>query len=317
MTIDDPHHSADTLSPSGRSLIFDVQNSLRNPLERILRADGYHCLTAIDAVQARRFLDKQPFDLLLAGIRWSQGADLDFIQYVKAVYPHMAIVGVIDHANASGPALEAEIHGYLFKPLNSGQIRLVVKHALRLAAWASAEKTRRDELEQRTRERSGELLSLQKQLKRLAKELKSNQRALERNQSALQTVMDCRLHDREQTEETVLTNVRQAVEPYLQKLRRSNLTDRQSQYLDILESRLQDVVSPFIRALSSAYLSLSPTELQVAHLIKEGRNTKEIAAILNLSPNTVMTHRYRIRTKLGLKQQRKNLHIFLKSLSQQ
>ena len=262
-------------------------------------------------------LERRSYDLLIVGIRASQGTDPEFIQNTRAAYPHLAIVSVMEEADAAGPALEAGVHGYLFKPLEGSQVRLVVKHALHQAAWASADKERYDELEQRIHERSDELLALQKQLKRMAKELKSSQRTLERNQTALRTVMDCRLRDRAQTEETVLTNVRQAVEPYLQKLRRSNLTDRQSQYLDILESRLRDVVSPFIPTLSSAYLSLSPTELQVAHLIKEGRNTKEIAAILNLSPNTVMTHRYKIRTKLGLKRQRKNLHIFLKSLSNQ
>jgi DNA-binding NarL/FixJ family response regulator len=317
MTIDNPLHRTGAEMPTQKALILHAEESQCKALEKVLGTDGFHCLTAVNNAQARRLLDRQPFDLLLVGICGAQSADLDFIHHVNAAYPHMAIVGIIDDADACGPAPEAGIHGYLFKPLKGCQLRIAVKHALWLATWASAEKKRRDELEQRIRERSDALLALQKQLQRMAKELKSNQRALERNQTALQTMMDCRQRDRTQTEETVLTNVRQAVEPYLQKLRRSNLTDRQRQYLDILESRLQDVVSPFIRALSSTYLSLSPTELQVAHLIKEGRNTKEIAAILNLSPNTIMTHRYKIRTKLGLKQQRKNLHVFLKSLSNQ
>ncbi|MBL7180118.1 MAG: helix-turn-helix transcriptional regulator [Desulfobacterales bacterium] len=61
-------------------------------------------------------------------------------------------------------------------------------------------------------------------------------------------------------------------------------------------------------------MSLSPTELQVVNLIKQGKRTKEIAAILNLSANTVMSHRYKIRGKLGLLKNKTNLHTFLQSL---
>ncbi|HEY5996787.1 MAG TPA: response regulator transcription factor [Candidatus Deferrimicrobiaceae bacterium] len=46
---------------------------------------------------------------------------------------------------------------------------------------------------------------------------------------------------------------------------------------------------------------LAPRELQVVALIAEGKTTKEIAAALNISVNTVATHRERIMQKLGFK----------------
>ncbi|HTJ00937.1 MAG TPA: response regulator transcription factor [Dongiaceae bacterium] len=45
---------------------------------------------------------------------------------------------------------------------------------------------------------------------------------------------------------------------------------------------------------------LSEREVQVLKLISEGRNTKEIAADLNLSIKTVETHRTRLMTRLGV-----------------
>jgi DNA-binding CsgD family transcriptional regulator len=84
--------------------------------------------------------------------------------------------------------------------------------------------------------------------------------------------------------------------------------------LDILESNLNDIVSSFTRKLSSKYLGLSPMEIQVANLVKEGKQTKEIADMLNLSSNTIISHRYKIRSKLGLKNRKINLRTFLQSL---
>ena len=84
--------------------------------------------------------------------------------------------------------------------------------------------------------------------------------------------------------------------------------------LNILESNLNDIVSSFTRELSSKYLALSPTEIQVANLIKEGRQTKEIASMLNLSTHTIVSHRYKIRSKLALKNKKVNLRAYLQTL---
>ena len=45
---------------------------------------------------------------------------------------------------------------------------------------------------------------------------------------------------------------------------------------------------------------LSPRQREVLQLVAEGRNTKEIAEILHVSPRTVEFHRYRIMETLGL-----------------
>lgn len=46
--------------------------------------------------------------------------------------------------------------------------------------------------------------------------------------------------------------------------------------------------------------ALSDRELQVFRMLGEGRNTKEIAAQLGLSPKTIETHRSNLQHKLGL-----------------
>ena len=50
---------------------------------------------------------------------------------------------------------------------------------------------------------------------------------------------------------------------------------------------------------AQAALGISPRELTVLHALAEGRSNKEIAAQLNVSPNTVKTHVARLFEKLG------------------
>lgn len=50
---------------------------------------------------------------------------------------------------------------------------------------------------------------------------------------------------------------------------------------------------------------LSSRELQIANLIKAGNTNKEIAQILNLSVRTIEAHRYKMRDKVGLKNNRR------------
>ena len=77
---------------------------------------------------------------------------------------------------------------------------------------------------------------------------------------------------------------------------------------------MNDIVSPFARRLSSTYLGLTPTEIQVANFVKEGKTTKEIAEALHSSPRTVEFHRNKIREKIGIKNSKANLRSYLLSM---
>jgi DNA-binding CsgD family transcriptional regulator len=66
--------------------------------------------------------------------------------------------------------------------------------------------------------------------------------------------------------------------------------------------------------LSSKHLGLTPAELQIAHLIRDGRTTKEMAGLLNVSTRTVESHRQNIRMKLGLHGKKANLRSHLLSI---
>ncbi|MBU2452525.1 MAG: helix-turn-helix transcriptional regulator, partial [Proteobacteria bacterium] len=114
--------------------------------------------------------------------------------------------------------------------------------------------------------------------------------------------------------ENFLVNIKHSVMPYLNELTQTNLNKEQQSLLDQLEKNIHHITSPLISKLSSKYLNLTPMEIKVATLVKDGVANKEIANTLNVSLNTITSHRYKIRTKLGLKNKDTNLRSYLLSL---
>ena len=84
--------------------------------------------------------------------------------------------------------------------------------------------------------------------------------------------------------------------------------------MSFLELNLNDIVSPFAHRLSSKYFGLTPTEIQVATLVRDGNTTKDIAELLNSSYRTIESHRQNIREKIGIKKENINLRSHLLSM---
>ena len=131
---------------------------------------------------------------------------------------------------------------------------------------------------------------------------------------ALKVLLEKREQDKRDLEEKIMVNFRDLVLPILEKLKSSGLKDRQKTYLDILDTNLNDILSPLLKGLTSRLLKLSPTENQVANMIKQGKRTKEIADIMNVSCKTIDFHRDNIRKKTGIKNKKINLRTYLQSI---
>jgi len=151
-------------------------------------------------------------------------------------------------------------------------------------------------------------------LKKREQELQLKSQSLEEANTALKVLLKHREEDKATLEEQVLVNVKKLVLPYLEKLKGPRLDSSQRLHIEIIESHLNDIVSPFLRNLSSAYLSLTPREIEVATLVKEGKTTKEITKLLNISTTAVDFHRKNLRSKFGIKSKKTNLRSFLTSL---
>ena len=121
--------------------------------------------------------------------------------------------------------------------------------------------------------------------------------------------------DRLDLQRNVISNIRELVMPYVDKLK-YRLSDTENRALvDILETNLRDVSSPFLRNMTLSQYHLTPKEIQVANLIREGKSTKDIARMMHLSTRSVEYHRDKIRNRIGLKNQKVNLRSYLLTLS--
>jgi PAS domain S-box-containing protein len=199
-----------------------------------------------------------------------------------------------------------------------------------ISAQKQAEKALKkyhDHLEELVEERTAELAKTNTQLEQEIEERKRAEKALRKREveleaqshhleevnTALKVLLKQREDDKKELSENVLSNVKELISPYIERLNKSRLNTNQKTLINIMESNLKNIISPFISKLSSKYFNFTPMEIKVANLVKEGKTNKEIADLLCLSKNTILFHRYNIRTKLRLKNKKINLRSHLLS----
>jgi DNA-binding CsgD family transcriptional regulator len=146
--------------------------------------------------------------------------------------------------------------------------------------------------------------------------LEARSHDLEEVNSALRALLKHMSECKKELENNVLSNVKQLVVPYLERLKIGQMDRGQLRLAGIVEENLNNITSPFVGRLSSNFTSFSPMEVRVAELVKDGKANKEIAELLCISINTILSHRKNLRTKLGLKKKRINLRNYLLSLEE-
>jgi PAS domain S-box-containing protein len=150
--------------------------------------------------------------------------------------------------------------------------------------------------------------------KHMEREIEEKSNRLQEVNAALKTLLRQRDDDRKELEDAIATNIENLIMPYLKRLKMSPLSSTQTALVEVLESHLRELTSKFLRNIVLDYRILTPTEMRVAVLVREGKTTKEIADLLCISEKTASFHRDNIRIKLGLRGKRINLRSHLLSL---
>lgn len=149
-------------------------------------------------------------------------------------------------------------------------------------------------------------------LKKAETELREKSLSLEETNSALKALLRNMEEAKKELEENVVSNIRVLVMPHVRRLARQRLASTEKVHVDAIEAGLKNVASPFLRDLSQ--FGLTPTEIQVASHVKEGRTTKEIVDLMHTTKDSIDMHRYHIRKKLGINRAKTNLRSYLMSL---
>jgi DNA-binding NarL/FixJ family response regulator len=256
--------------------------------------------------------DDKP-DVVLLDLSLPDSAGLATVQAMRAALPEIPIVvltGHDDNALASA-ALQIGAQDYLVKgQFDHDALGRAVRHALA-----------RHALEQRLRENEKILLDsrnyLKEQAEKMALQLEELRREYEDVNTTLKVLLKNRDSDKSTAQNALVREMSQEVAPFLLKLKKSIHDRKQARLLDVLESNLQQLASSYGNANAgiSLFWQLTPVEIQVASMIKQGLSTKDIATALSLSPETINVHRKHIRKKLGLGSKAVNLRSHLTSLS--
>jgi DNA-binding CsgD family transcriptional regulator len=149
------------------------------------------------------------------------------------------------------------------------------------------------------------------------RELQENNRqlsiALQEANTALRAVLANIEADKQRIYKDMQVNIDKVVMPILQALS-VELPKAQRKYAEILQTNLEEITSPFTNRFLYQYQSLTPTEITICNMIRNGLRTKEIAQLRTVSAATINRHREHIRKKLKIANNDVNLTTYLQSL---
>jgi len=155
-------------------------------------------------------------------------------------------------------------------------------------------------------------ISSDMELQETNQQLTLERKALQEANTALRLVLARIEQEKQEVYRDIKMNVDKILMPILNAIT-MQLPSSQRKYIDLLQANLDEITSPFISKLSLSYRSMTPTEISICDMIRNGMRTKEIAEMRNVSEATINRHREKIRRKLSLTNQDINLASFLQS----
>jgi DNA-binding CsgD family transcriptional regulator len=155
-------------------------------------------------------------------------------------------------------------------------------------------------------------ISAELDLQETNKQLSLERKALQESNIAIRTVLAKIEEEKQEIYRNIKTNIDRIVMPIMDGLT-LELPQTQKKYLEMMKTNLDEITSPFIRHLSSSYYSLTPAEIAICNMIRNGLRTKEIARMRGISIATVNRHRENIRRKLEVTNSNVNLATYLQS----
>ncbi len=142
---------------------------------------------------------------------------------------------------------------------------------------------------------------------------KLSEKALQSSNTALKEILNRIEIEKKEQILSVQSHVNRTILPLVRKLK-IGANDYQSGYISLIIDNLKTVASPFVGKLETLFVNLSPREIEICKMLKDGMTSKEIGEMLGTSAGTVFNQRKTIRKKLNIANDNINLVTFLKSI---
>ena len=155
-------------------------------------------------------------------------------------------------------------------------------------------------------------ISADLELQETNRQLTLERKALQESNNALRIVLARIEQEKQEIHRDIKMNVEKILMPILHALA-LQLPPAQIRYVEMLQTNLEEITSPFVSQLSRSYHSMTPTEIAICNMIRNGMHTKEIAEARGVAEATINRHREKIRRKLKITNQDVNLATFLQS----
>jgi DNA-binding NarL/FixJ family response regulator len=242
------------------------------------------------------------YEIIIVDLETLSEAGIELMEKAVRNCPHTKIIALeSSEMHDKRQSFGLNIFRYLEKPINSNLLSYTVQHALDVLARERIINDMAEKLKL-----SDEELGTQRvQLEYLNQKLTDNDVLLSQLADALQ-------RERKQVEKRIALNLRCIIIPAIDKLKKIKGLEPYLSELELMVSGIEDVTSDFMIDARVAY-KLTTAELRVASLIKNGFSTDEIARKLNISTDTIRSHRKSIRKRLGISQSMYSLRNYLES----
>ena len=291
-----------------RILLVDDEPLLRLTVSSDLQDAGYVVETAEDGHQACAGLAENSYDMVVTDLVMEGIDGMQVLQEAKLRDPACGVILMTAYGDMDS-VIEALRYGaddYLLKPYKREELFFRLARCL--------EKGR---LQRNLRETEKELrlsyAELEKKVHERTLELQVKHQELSDANTALRVLLDQQEKSKKEIEQTISKNLKENILPYLDLLKCEVKGNKGEMYTNLMESSIQNITSTFSRQLSSDLLNLTPREIQVASLVRQGRTSKDIMKLLSLSLGTVEFYRLNLRKKLGIHQRKINLRSYLLS----
>jgi len=284
-------------------LIVDDDDDFCKALQKIISHWGVKVESTTNPLYAMDLVRNNFYNVILLDVVMPGKSDIELIPEIAELSPDSKILVMTGFADKEIviKALRMGAFYFLKKPLDSKLLLYTIRRALEVqeSEWEyrkifeELERSHNDLLDQRSRLKhaNGQLIETSNALSILARNI---ERA------------------RNDAETQIVHKVRVSIVPIIEKLQQDRKLGDYRPDLELLMDLVDNLTSD-TGAASEITSTLTPTELRIASLIKNGLTTDEIAKHIYISSLTVKAHRRNIRKKLKLDNSKHSLGVYLQS----